>query len=60
MLRKRFSCGPAKRYRKLSKSLSEKTRVSTLDTKKLIRLKVTKFHSQLRDTRTDFLDSVIN
>ena len=40
-------------YRKLSKSLSKKTRGSKRYEK--ARLKVAKFHAKLKDTRTDFL-----
>ncbi len=42
-----------KKYRKLSKSLSKKTRGSKRYEK--ARLKVAKFHAKLKDTRTDFL-----
>ncbi|MGD1698996.1 RNA-guided endonuclease InsQ/TnpB family protein [Dapis sp. BLCC M229] len=42
-----------KKYRKLSKSLSNKSRGSKRYEK--ARLKVAKFHTKLKDTRTDFL-----
>ncbi|MGB3507980.1 MAG: transposase [Microcoleaceae cyanobacterium] len=42
-----------KKYRKLSKSLSKKTQGSKRYEK--ARLKVAKFHSKLKDTRTDFM-----
>ncbi len=58
MLHKRFSCRAAKR--KLSKSLSKKTKGLKLDEK--ARVIVAKFssgmlhkHSKFKDTRTDFL-----
>ncbi|WP_366558095.1 RNA-guided endonuclease TnpB family protein [Okeania sp. SIO3B5] len=42
-----------KKYRKLSKSLSKRTRGSKQYEK--ARLKIAKFHAKLKDTRTDFL-----
>ncbi|WP_202224806.1 RNA-guided endonuclease TnpB family protein [Okeania sp. KiyG1] len=42
-----------KKYRKLSKSLSNKTRGSNRYEK--ARLRIAKFHAKLKDTRTDFL-----
>ncbi|MGD1805652.1 RNA-guided endonuclease InsQ/TnpB family protein [Dapis sp. BLCC M126] len=42
-----------KKYRKLSKSLSKKTKGTNRYEK--ARLKISKFHAKLKDTRTDFL-----
>jgi len=42
-----------KKYRKLSKSLSKKTRGTNQYEK--ARLRIAKFHAKLKDTRTDFL-----